>query len=295
MKNLRRCVRDAGRLLRRAFCDWVQSIEVPDQLEPYHFGDNCLFLNFNYTDTLERRFLVNPQLDYHIHGEMSDPDSIIYGHASHPQQPEELLRKLGGRFYGLYCVEDALFETDKHCQDQIHLLCMALALMGVQPADFRQVYVVGHSMAPVDAEYFAFLTEITQLPTHQPEDTQELSEMDPLEALHQRLQYAIQTVGYQQNAPTPESIQAIERQYWIEQAQRDQCLEQEFTKLLRKSGRPFSSGKGNVRIRTESAPWHISCYTDRDRQWAERLMKVLGNTQYTLYDSIEACLEPFLT
>ena len=293
LRALRRCVRSAGRLLRQAFCDWVQSLEVPEGLAPYRFGDNCLFLNFNYTDTLERRFQVDPQLDFHIHGEMGDPESIIFGHSDHPQEPETVLKQMGGRYYGLYCVEEALYETDKHCVEQIQLLSMYLSLLGVHPTDLKQVYVVGHSLAMVDLEYFAFLANVTQLRKESEEEPEPETEQDPLEELQQRIEYVIQSVGYQGRTPTEESARAMRRRYEQEKQAQNQWMGREFLKMAGFPRRKALPRDLPQPLRTASAPWHISCYTARDRQWAETLMKELKVEQYTLYDSIDQCLQPF--
>ena len=85
----------------------------------YNFGDNSYFINFNYTDTLEKRFGVDEINDYHIHGEATDPEDIIFGHSSHPEMafPELMEQKFittlsGGkskRLQGLYLIEAALY------------------------------------------------------------------------------------------------------------------------------------------------------------------------------------------
>lgn len=90
----------------------------------YHFDDSCYFINFNYTDTLIKRFGVNPENEYHIHGEANDPESIIFGHSTHPETAfselinQKFIRKLDGkkseRLQGLYFIENTLYETDKH-------------------------------------------------------------------------------------------------------------------------------------------------------------------------------------
>ena len=123
-----------------------------------------MFINFNYTDTLRKRFGVDEMREFHIHGEATDKKSIVFGHNRHPQEPEALLATMGGRFGGLYLVDEILYETDKHCQDIIQILCMFLAMNGVMSEEIKDIYVLGQSMSPVDIEYFDFLMRCSKVP-----------------------------------------------------------------------------------------------------------------------------------
>ena len=116
---MNKSIRNAKRIMREAFCNWIGEIKIDNKDVDYRFGDNCLFINFNYTDTLLRSFKVKEENEYHIHGEATDKETIIYGHSSHPQMPEDALYRFGGRFKGLYFVGKILYETDKHVQDNI--------------------------------------------------------------------------------------------------------------------------------------------------------------------------------
>ncbi len=122
LREMRKSIRDASRIMREAFCNWIGEITIDNEDASYRFGDNCLFINFNYTDTLQKHFNVREENEYHVHGEATDKDSIIFGHSTHPQLPEETLYQFGGRFRGLYFVEEILYETDKHVQDNIQSL-----------------------------------------------------------------------------------------------------------------------------------------------------------------------------
>ena len=168
--QLQQLVDDAQRILRKAFCDWIKSIHIIPANTGYSFDENCYFINFNYTDTLEKRFNVN-NVNY-IHGNAGDDDSIIFGHSTHPELafPELIEQKLvhnlkGGkskRLEGLYFIEDALYSTDKHIQDNIDDLCEFMTLDGVHIEDLTDIYVLGHSFAETDYEYFYFLVKATQ-------------------------------------------------------------------------------------------------------------------------------------
>lgn len=108
LKDMRRSIRNAKRILTEAFCGWIATISITEEDAGYCFGDNCVFINFNYTDTLQKRFGVNEMREIHIHGEATDKKSIVFGHNRHPQEPEPMLAKIGGRFFGLHLLDYTL-------------------------------------------------------------------------------------------------------------------------------------------------------------------------------------------
>lgn len=162
LKGIKRSAKNARRILTTAFCDWISTIRIDEKDTGYRFGDNCLFINFNYTDTLRKRFHVDKTREYHIHGEATDKSSIIFGHATHPEYPLSQLYRMGGRFRGLYYLEEALYNADKHVEDNYTNLCMYLALQGISVSDIKNIYVLGHSFGEADIGYFRNLINATQ-------------------------------------------------------------------------------------------------------------------------------------
>lgn len=45
--------------------------------------------------------------------------------------------------------------------------------------------------------------------------------------------------------------------------------------------------------RVQNAKWHISYFSDNDREQIEKVMKRAGCTNYQLYQSIDECIESF--
>ena len=171
--QLQETVREAQEILRELFESWIQSIEIDPIDSGYKFDQSCYFINFNYTDTLEKRFNVDVNTDYHIHGDASDSESIIFGHSTHPETAlEELMEqkmvytidgRKSQRLRSLYLIEDALYETDKHVQDNIDELCEFMTLDGLHIEDITDIYVLGHSFSEPDYEYFDFLVNATKV------------------------------------------------------------------------------------------------------------------------------------
>ena len=63
---------------------------------------------------------------------------------------------------GLYAVEEALYNTDKHVYDNIDRLCSAYLHVELTFIRIREIYVLGHSLADVDLEYFSYLYHATR-------------------------------------------------------------------------------------------------------------------------------------
>ena len=288
LKKMNKSIKKAKNILTKAFCGWIQSISIEPKDSEYDFGDNCLFINFNYTDTLHKRMGVKEEFEYHIHGEIDDSESIIFGHNEHPQEPEEILYQLDGRFRGLYYVDKILYETDKHCADNVQMLIMFLALHGVMKEEIKDIYVLGHSISPVDLEYFAFLMDATKVET-EVEDREEI-EVEAIDDLHNRMQYVINTIGYGGQA-SEEEDEAIERRYRQEQEARNASFQKEFFKMIGKKKK--KTERIEAKPREVDAKWHISYYGDKDKAWKEIVMNEFKCTNYELVGSIDECIEKF--
>lgn len=295
LREMRNSIKNANRILREAFCSWIATIRIDAKDTDYEFGDNCVFINFNYTDTLLKRFAVKDTNEFHIHGEASDKKSIIFGHSSHPQEPEHMLARFEGRFLGLYYVDKILYETDKHCQDNIQALCMFFAMHAAMCDEIKNIYVLGHSMGLADIEYFDFLVRSTQIAEadHTFQEN-EIIDMDSLDELHNRLQYVIESVGHRNKDVEDKYADSMVRKLEQEQAARNAMYQKEFVKLLGKEAeKEFAEEAAKGKMRTEDAKWHISYYSDRDKVWIETVMRELGCKNYELHSGIDDCLKAF--
>lgn len=197
LKDLHRTVKNADKILKTAFAEWIHAMRIEEGDSGFIFPENCMIVNFNYTDTVEKRFGVKHEDDYHIHGEASDPESIIVGHSSHPEYPLEELKSYGGRFQGLYYIEEILYETDKHVDDNWRLMAGALAMRGIDIKDIKKVYVLGHSFGDADFGYFRHLASALNDEDEDPfEDVSDwqkeyLQGIDDIDFSFLNIQYAI--------------------------------------------------------------------------------------------------------
>lgn len=281
-------IEDARRIFEKAFNDWVKTLNVEDDrdfaefkkqhgLENFNFGENCYFINFNYTETLEKRFHIEEDKIFHIHGQCQDED-VVFGHALHPQEPQHELQQFGGRFAGLYHIETLLYETDKHVQNNIMELCFNLALSGVDVASIKNIFVLGHSLGDADLEYFDFIMDAVSPGRgkrykeffkdriyydrgewNEKKLEKTLKKGDSLEEMHLRLQYTIKQYGYRipgngyqdygyQSAEDvlPEEIAAVRKKYGIEQTLANMQLKEQFFLMMEEELQKVFSDSANA-------------------------------------------------
>ncbi|MBR3601167.1 MAG: hypothetical protein IKL49_02445 [Lachnospiraceae bacterium] len=297
LRNMRKSIRNANRILKEAFCSWIKEVHIESSKSQYDFGDNCLFINFNYTDTLVKRLGIKEDDEYHIHGEAKDKKSIIFGHASHPQLPEQMLYKMGGRFRGLYYIEEILYYTDKHVEDNMQALCMFLAVHGTYAQDIKHIYVLGHSMSLPDIQYFMFLNDATKIPDEEEKDNEDdINDYDETDELFQRLQYAVNHTGYslEDEDIEEEQKQAVIRQYQKEQKDRNNEYEKMFVNIMKKKCKiDISQNIVTTQERKEDAMWHISYYSENDKIWIEEIMGLIGCKNFCMHSTIEECIQKF--
>lgn len=173
LKKLNKTLSQGRRILQRIFSEWIVSLNIQAVSDcQYNFGDDCFFINFNYTDTLEKRFGVPPENIFHIHGNAIYPETIVVGHASHPEKPfDELIEqkfivnRKGGRsprLEGLFYVESILYETDKHIQDKLNELFLYMAEKNICIEEIENIYVLGMSLSDPDVEYINTLYQATK-------------------------------------------------------------------------------------------------------------------------------------
>lgn len=354
--KMQKTVEDALRILQNVFSSWIASIFIEGKDSGYRFDNSCYCINFNYTNTLEKRFSVNAGDVNYIHGEFDDPESIIFGHSTHPEtafselMEQKFIRTVDGekskRLRSLYLIENALYETDKHVQDNIDDLCELMTLDGVHIEEITDIYVLGHSFGEPDYEYFEFLVKATQAGI----DFNELSflwkaknsgidkmvEEDLLEWIQMNIVYACnhrkrelqkESISFPEyeklevllfgdsnvytdkegevhkvDKESPKAQEAVQKRFLLEQAARTKQMIEELCFLKGVSELPNDCYSilgaadyidGGHDKRSKNAKWHISYFSEKDKEQIERVMSDAGCKDYELYNSIDECIECF--
>ncbi len=354
--QMQETVHDAFEILQRGFSEWIASISIDKKDTGYIFDDSCYFINFNYTDTLEKRFSVDDGNVYYIHGDFTDPETIIFGHSTHPEtafpelMEQKLVRRIGGgkskRLEELYLIENALYESDKHVQDNIDDLCEFMTLDGLHIEDITDIYVLGHSFGDPDYEYFNFLVKATQVGVDLNKlsslwkvrniGIENMTEEELLEWIQLNILYATQhrqrdlkkkdirfpkeemmeeilfgrnnvyTDGkgcvHEVEEASLKAQEAVHKRFLMEQAVRTKTVIEDLCGLKKISKLPpecysvlgaadYIDGGHDKRLL--NAKWHISHFSDSDKDQIENVMKRTGCKDYVLHQGIEACIECF--
>lgn len=152
-------VRGLSNTMRSRFAEWIRMlpIPVPGAAPIVRCIDlAATFLTFNYTPTLQQLYGVSDDQVLHIHGRAADPDSaIVLGHGWE-RRTEEMMtpaidENTDTRVAGGYHLIDGYFADTFKPTAQIlaqnHTWFDRLASVS-------DVWVLGHSLADVDAAYF---------------------------------------------------------------------------------------------------------------------------------------------
>lgn len=136
---------------------WVESIDV-NKSAVYKIKSDALFLNFNYTATLENVYSIDPDNVKHIHGFVEnkkeilvlghcDQQTISYAQKKKQESQEAFLDHAISTFdrVAKYC-ETTLKRTEKIIEDNFRFF--------EQLFDTDEVIVIGHSFGKVDMPYF---------------------------------------------------------------------------------------------------------------------------------------------
>lgn len=151
------CAAISGKL-RSHFADWVRQIVIPPRpASPVRCIDSkSLFLNFNYTSTLQMLYGVPDNRILHIHGSALDPTAeIILGHGWDRQDSDLRSRftkentdvRVAG---GFQLIDELLASTFKPTKEILRL--NKGFFEGLRSV--TRIYVLGHSLAQVDEPYF---------------------------------------------------------------------------------------------------------------------------------------------
>lgn len=143
-----------------ALVNWIQSIDVSkaDESRKVKILPSDVFVSFNYTETLEKVYKVPSERILHIHGCISNPDSLQFGN---PDQTPSVVRKKfedvygEDEFYGM-SIEPAANNyvalADSFSKDIDSNIPKLDAFLAGK--DIDEVVIMGHSYLGVDKPYY---------------------------------------------------------------------------------------------------------------------------------------------
>lgn len=149
-----------SKTMRARFGDWIRQLHIPERKcieEPLKTIDlTAKFLNFNYTNSLQKLYGVQDQNILHIHGAASQKTSqLVLGHGWKPQnvepyRHEDNLEDADTRVIeGIQIVDRYFVETFK----PTHEIIQRYNLFFQERSQTTEICVLGHSLSEVDREY----------------------------------------------------------------------------------------------------------------------------------------------
>ena len=160
-ENIGQRVHDTFQYISIFFSDWINTIEVEkarkkDKFVDIACGGDSLFLNFNYTLTLEKVYNIPEEDVLHIHG--ISGDNIIVGHGLSDERISKLGEEFMGHFMGAeYELEKTVRylkkDTDKIISDNLKFF------KGLSNKDITEIYSFGFSFSEVDLPYIKKICE----------------------------------------------------------------------------------------------------------------------------------------
>lgn len=145
--------------LRVRFVEWIKGLPIPETNNVASkvrcIVPDSLFLNFNYTPTLQKLYNIPDKNVLHIHGKSSDPIShVILGHGWRPTEADKLSRfvdeETDPRVSAGYRLIDRYF---KNTFKPTNVLISKNRWFFEGLTNVSHVWVLGHSLADVDAAY----------------------------------------------------------------------------------------------------------------------------------------------
>jgi hypothetical protein len=157
--------------VREAFLNWIESIDYPDvdqiQSQLLQIQPASLFINFNYTDTLEEFYQVSKDNILYLHNNAKDfSGDLIFGHAEKAEKDpkgDELDANGDSNRTMFTDAEDAARapfyafqkDTDSILADHQDFL--------KKLRNIERVIVLGHSLGKVDWPYFQKIADLAPM------------------------------------------------------------------------------------------------------------------------------------
>jgi hypothetical protein len=133
------------------FRKWVAQIDLPKtKCRTFNFDPSAIFVNFNYTETLETFYGIDSARILYIHGRRATKDRLIVGHDSSPPKPQskhDLPDIQHNPFYAYLRLTLKPVET----------ISPKLQTWLNAAPDIKKISVRGHSLGYVDLPYFKLI------------------------------------------------------------------------------------------------------------------------------------------
>lgn len=150
------------------FSKWISGIDthVCPIISANIINSNCLFLNFNYTDTLEAVYGIPVGRILYIHGKALRGDNLVLGHHNDTLFQDEPIPEFQSEeersfYYDNYSEDIRITEAQDIIKSYFRQTYKDTAsIIGYNHLFFNslsainEVYILGHSLSEIDFDYF---------------------------------------------------------------------------------------------------------------------------------------------
>ncbi len=140
--------------IKELFQEWVSGIDITVAEKKMSFVDSSMFINFNYTSTLQYIYNIPEERILHIHGRAESYDDLIFGHGETMQEAPELDESGDSNrtmFSDAQAAAKYLFYA---MQKPVEMLLETHKIFFEYLSSIRKVIVIGHSLNCIDIPYF---------------------------------------------------------------------------------------------------------------------------------------------
>ena len=145
--------------LKKRFTEWILQLSLPTDAadKMISLTANSSFINFNYTDTLQKLYNIKDKNIFYIHSKAVDSNStLILGHSRNPKANKTLEELYNDEDSDPRVAEgnkilDTYFEQTYKSTEKI---IAENSQYFSQLNDLKEIYVLGHSLSEVDLPYF---------------------------------------------------------------------------------------------------------------------------------------------
>lgn len=157
------------RAISQKFTEWVKTMDSVEIKKKIELPEACLYISFNYTDTLERVYGIEESRIVYIHGKASRGDELIYGHGKNQFVLEyDVMKKYNlhrsDDFFTAGTYGNSESELTSHISYWQKPIQIGLYYDVLRPAVLgtKKVCVYGLSFSEVDYPYLQWIAERNQ-------------------------------------------------------------------------------------------------------------------------------------
>ena len=149
--------------IKDAFENWLNQIDLEQIDKKIDFESNAIFLNFNYTLTLEEVYKIPCERIFHIHGDVNNtPNSLIFGHNKELEEEPEIDENGDSNRTMFTDSQNAAKYPYCAFQKPVNEVISENKTFFESLRDIEEVVIWGHSLNQIDIPYFKEIIKQTK-------------------------------------------------------------------------------------------------------------------------------------